>query len=903
MAVDGAGNVYVADQGNQRIRKIAGGIVSTLAGTGAQGSADGPAGTATFCLPSGVAVDSAGSVFAVDMGNHRIRKISPPTTTVLARSSLTGVSAVPVDLPLTNLLPGTTYYFRALATNATGSASGEILGFATKSLTTLALISSLNPSVFGDSVIFTATVTPTNATGTVTFKAGATTLGTGTLTGGVATLTNNTLTAGNQSLTAEYAGATTYAAATNAPALAQTVHLAFSGPGPALSATVGSLFAPGIISAAGGTPGITYAITAGSLPAGIGLYPYLDSYCYFHGTTYNPAGDYSVTLDATDANGATGSQTYTISLHEPPAVTSLSPTNGLFSGGTVVTLTGTGFTGATNVSFGASNVPAAGFTVVSPTQIIVTSPSHLAGWVDVTVTTPWGTSATHANAHYLYLLPNATLATGPGDAAFSTQGTVLLAEYYGESYGVLPVGSLLFSHNAARLGADARPYVGPNPPWFGATADGTNLSLICNNDVYSTSALTTVLPTAAGANYVLKLLFHDNYFSAPVSRAFTVKTGLESAGTSPLVQNFDMAALGAYGTNPALVVVTVPVAPADGTPFAVQLVPEVNNPLLCALVWEEVSPVIAALAPTNGPHSGGTPVVITGRNFTGATNVAFGAVNVPAGSFTVNSATQITVTNPPHLAGLVDVTVTTPWGTSVTNAGARFTYCVDPPAYPQLTITSPASNTVVPFAVTNCAFAETSGGTATGALAWSNALTLAAGTLPVASSWNLPNLALGVGANVITVTATNLAGMATVASSTVTRRPYAWDSVGDGVPDAWRAQYFGGDGTTTNASSSAASDSDRDGMSNLQEYTADTNPTNAASIFRISAPMEVAGGVSVPFASSANRLYSLEVSSSLRGDWSAVPGQVDIPGTGGELSLRGPSAPGAHFYRVRVRLP
>ncbi len=55
------------------------------------------------------------------------------------------------------------------------------------------------------------------------------------------------------------------------------------------------------------------------------------------------------------------------------------------------------------------------------------------------------------------------------------------------------------------------------------------------------------------------------------------------------------------------------------------------------------------------------------------------------------------------------------------------------------------------------------------------------------------------------------------------------DSVGDGIPDWWRATYFGGSGTATNAQSCASADPDRDGRSNLEEYLADTNPTNSNS--------------------------------------------------------------------------
>jgi len=77
VAVDGSGNVYVADFFNNRIRKItAGGVVSTLAGNGTQGSVDGPGTTSQFRFPKGVAVDGSGNVYVADTNNHRIRKIT-----------------------------------------------------------------------------------------------------------------------------------------------------------------------------------------------------------------------------------------------------------------------------------------------------------------------------------------------------------------------------------------------------------------------------------------------------------------------------------------------------------------------------------------------------------------------------------------------------------------------------------------------------------------------------------------------------------------------------------------------------------------------------------------------------------------------------------------------------------
>jgi serine/threonine protein kinase, bacterial len=77
IAIDSAGNLYIGDTNNNLIRKItSAGIVTTLAGTGAQGAANGTAATASFYDPTGVAVDSSGNVYVADNGNEIIREIS-----------------------------------------------------------------------------------------------------------------------------------------------------------------------------------------------------------------------------------------------------------------------------------------------------------------------------------------------------------------------------------------------------------------------------------------------------------------------------------------------------------------------------------------------------------------------------------------------------------------------------------------------------------------------------------------------------------------------------------------------------------------------------------------------------------------------------------------------------------
>lgn len=136
-------------------------------------------------------------------------------------------------------------------------------------------ISSVNPSTFGQSVTFTATVAGggVTPTGTVTFKDGAATLGTGTLSGGVATFSTSTLTVANHNITAVYGGDSNYTGSTSA-VLVQTVNQASTATALTSSANPSALGQSVTFTAnvtgAGGTPTGTITFNDGATTLGTG---------------------------------------------------------------------------------------------------------------------------------------------------------------------------------------------------------------------------------------------------------------------------------------------------------------------------------------------------------------------------------------------------------------------------------------------------------------------------------------------------------------------------------------------------------------------------------------------------------------------------------------------------------
>jgi gliding motility-associated-like protein len=180
LATDAQGNIYVADAGNNLIRKITpAGVVTTLAGSGVPGSANGRDTLASFNNPYALAVDPFGVVYVADAGNNLIRKIIPGGYTIspalppgLVFDSTTGIiSGTP-----TAISPATNYTVVALNAGGSGTATVNIKVVPPSNNTNLANLKlsmgTLSPNFSSDSTSYTAsvynsissiTVTPTSA--------------------------------------------------------------------------------------------------------------------------------------------------------------------------------------------------------------------------------------------------------------------------------------------------------------------------------------------------------------------------------------------------------------------------------------------------------------------------------------------------------------------------------------------------------------------------------------------------------------------------------------------------------------------------------------------------------------------------------------------------------------------
>ena len=353
-------------------------------------------------------------------------------------------------------------------------------------------------------------------------------------------------------------------------------------------------------------------------------------------TTVAPAGSGTVQIVVTASGGTSNGIDFTYST-ATPVITGLVPNQGSVAGGNTVTLTGTGFTGATAVHFGATT---AAFTLVSPTQAIVIVPAGAIGTVGVTITTPGGTSA---SVPYTYTTVPTLSGVSPTQGSTAGGNTVTLTgtNLTGATavlFGTAPATSFTVGSATQITAVVPTGAVGAVPVTVvtpGGTTPGGVFYYYQPAPVL-TGAAPASGPTAGGNTVVLSgsgLVTATAVHFGTVAAAFTVVSDLQVNAVAPA---------GAAGA--ATVTVTTPGGTSAGTGYTYVAVP-----------------VLGSVVPNQGPLAGGNTVTLTGTNLTAATAVDFGSVPT---AFTVVSDTQLTVLAPPGLAGPVNVTVVTPGGTT-----------------------------------------------------------------------------------------------------------------------------------------------------------------------------------------------------------------------------------------------
>lgn len=412
LVVDSLGNLFVPDTDNRTIRKIAsGGVVTTLAGmAGTPGSADGTGGAARFSSPQGMALDSAGNLYVADASNQTVRKgtlvvvsaLTPAVATTTASSvTQTGVSTggnVTSDggatvtqrgvvygtstgpttgkatfitsgtgtgsytVSLAGLLTqGTTYYVRAFAINSVGTSYGNEVSFSTLSAPAITTQPASQTSATGGSATFTVVATGNPAVTYQWRKDGA----------DVSGATSATLSLSNvQSGSAGTFTVVVTNSAGTATSSAATLTVTPLATGPTITTQ------PASVAVAQGTASSFSVVAAGTAPFtyqwrkdGVALSGAMSATLAFSSVQSANAGDYTVVV--TNSAGSATSVAATLTVNVPPSILTQPLAQSVTAGANVsltVTASGTSpltyqwrkdgaaIAGATNSVFSVGNV-------------------------------------------------------------------------------------------------------------------------------------------------------------------------------------------------------------------------------------------------------------------------------------------------------------------------------------------------------------------------------------------------------------------------------------------------------------------------------------------------------------------------------------------------------------------
>ena len=378
----------------------------------------------------------------------------------------------------------------------------------------------------------------------------------------------------------------------------------------------------------------------------------------------------------------TASDDFTYTGSGTPTVSLLSPATCSPSGGSAITVTGTGFVlgaGFTTVAFGA--LPGTFVNVSSATTLTVFCPAQT-GTVNVIVTTASGPSINTPADDFTYggtatitsvAPPSGSTAGGQLVTIYGTNltgatnvlfgfapGTGIAVAFGGGSLTVTTPPSLAGTYNVTVNTPSGNPVLASAYTFTSGTLPTITLLSPSFGPIAGGNFITITGTNLSGAS----LVTFGSATAFPTSTSATQVT-VFAPGSSTLA------------TQTVEVVVTTPVGSSSTIGTA-------NDYLYTG------APTVTSLSVTTGPTSGSTFTVITGTGFTTSSmTVAFGGT---LAIFTYNSPTSITAVSPAHSAGLVDVIVTTLAGSSPITTGDQFTYTGT--SIPVVTGVSPATGAI-----------------------------------------------------------------------------------------------------------------------------------------------------------------------------------------------------------------
>lgn len=361
-----------------------------------------------------------------------------------------------------------------------------------------------------------------------------------------------------------------------------------------------------------------------------------------------------------------------------PTIANISPATGALSGGSSVSITGTGFVPNTTLKIG--GVLATGITINSATSLTATVPAYLSGDLAADVVVNNG-------------LSNATLSAG-----FTYQAQAPTVTNVTPLAGSIAGGTLITLTGTKFI---------PGTTLSIGTVAATNVTVV------NASTLTATVPSYVSGALVKDLVVSSSVGSATLSNGFTYtavaptlslltpNSGLMAGGTSitllgtgftpnTMVSIGTLAASNINVSNATTLTATVPAYLSGSLLKDVVISNEGGSTTLTAgFTYSPSAPTLSAVTPNTGSINGGMTVNISGSGFTPSTTVTIGGV--AATGVTVNSASSLSAVVPAYLSGALAANVMVNNGSSTANLNAGFSYQPSPPTFSSI---SPNSGSI-----------------------------------------------------------------------------------------------------------------------------------------------------------------------------------------------------------------